>query len=388
MNLSNSRETIAYEIEDLAKDLPPYKRITGLKIFKDPLPVTRLGKLRRKAVADLYQEQGERAAKPVAEIDTDLFAMPEAKKLLACLEPFSAKKNIVPDDNLELDLGLDSLMRVELVVSIEKTFGIILPESFGSEVFTVKDAVIKIQELLAAGPVAAGERVRLSWGEILAQEPSDEVKETLSLEAGPVWNMGRYVIKIFVKIIFKVYGRLSVRGLENLPAKGPFIIAPNHVSYADAPSVMAAVSWKIGSQTFFLGASDLFDGPITSRIAKLIQVIPVDMDARLYNALQLSAYVLRQRKILCIFPEGTRARDNRLREFKKGVGIIAKELNVPIVPVAIIGTYELLAPGRKFPVPAKVTVVFDKPIFPGDRDYDGIVKELYEDVAALLGKGR
>jgi long-chain acyl-CoA synthetase len=388
MNLSNSRETIAYEIEDLAKDLPPYKRITGLKIFKDPLPATRLGKLKRKAVADLYREQGERAEKPVAEIDTDLFDAPEAKKLLTCLESFSVKKNIVPDDNLELDLGLDSLMRVELVVSIEKTFGIILPESFGSEVFTVKDAVVKIRELLAAGPRAAGERVRVSWREILAQEPSDEVKETLSLETGPIWNSGRYMIKIIVKIIFKVYGRLSVRGLENLPTKGPFIIAPNHVSLADAPSVMAAVSWKIGSQTFFLGTSDYFDGPVRSRIAKLIQVIPVDMDARLYNALQLSAHVLRQGKILCVFPEGTRARDGRLHEFKKGVGIIARELNVPIVPVAIRGTYEMLTPGRKFPVPAKVTVAFGKPIFPGDRDYDGIVKKLYEEVAALLGKGR
>ena len=353
MNLSNSRETIAFEIEDLAKDLPPYKRITGLKIFKDPLPVTRLGKLKRKAVADLYRQQGERAEKPVAEIDTDLFATPEAKKLLACLEPFSAKKHIVPDDNLELDLGLDSLTRVELVVSIEKTFGISLPESFGSEVFTVKDAVVKIQELLAAGPRAAGERVRLTWGEILAQEPSEEVKETLSLEAGPVWNMGRYAIKLFVKIVFKVYGRLSVRGLENLPEKGPFIIAPNHLSLADAPSVMAAVSWKIGSQTFFLGASDYFDGPVTSRIAKLIQVIPVDMDARLYNALQLSAYVLRQGKILCVFPEGTRARDGKLHEFKKGVGIIARELNVPIVPVAIKGTYEMLRSGQELPCAGK-----------------------------------
>jgi long-chain acyl-CoA synthetase len=386
MNLSNSRETIAYEIEDLAKDLPPYKRITGLKIFKDPLPVTRLGKLKRKAVADLYQEQGERSEKRVAEIDTDLLGTPEAKKLLACLEPFSAKKQIVPDDNLELDLGLDSLMRVELVVSIEKTFGISLPESFGSEVFTVKDAVVKIQELLAGGAGAAGERVRLSWGEILAREPSDEVEETLSLEAGPVWNMGRYVIKIFVKMIFKVYGRLSVRGLENLPAQGPFIIAPNHVSYADAPSIMAAVSWSIGSQTFYLGASDLFDGPVTSRIAKLIQAIPVDMDARLYNALQLSAYVLRQGKILCVFPEGTRARDGKLHEFKKGVGIIAKELNVPIVPVAIRGTYEMLAPGKTVLKPAKVTVTFGKPILPGDRDYDGIVKDLYEKVAGMMGE--
>jgi len=386
MNLSNSRETIAYEIEDLAKNLPPYKRITGLKIFKDPLPATRLGKLKRKAVADLYKKHGEPVEKLVSEADSGFFDSPEAKKLRACLEPFSAKKHIVPDDNLELDLGLDSLMRVELVVSIEKTFGITLPESFGSEVFTVKDAVVKIQELLAAGPSDGGERVRLSWGEILAQEPSDEAKATLSLEPGPIWNIGRYVIKIFMKAVVKAYGRPSVRGLENLPETGPFIIAPNHLSYADAPSVMAAVSWKISSQTFFLGASEYFGGVVSSRVAKLIQVIPVDMDTRLYNALQLSAYVLRQGKILCVFPEGTRARDGKLHEFKKGVGIIAKELNVPIVPVAISGTYEMLPSGKTFPVPSKVTVVFGKPIFPGDRDYDGIVKDLYEKVAGMMGE--
>jgi long-chain acyl-CoA synthetase len=198
--------------------------------------------------------------------------------------------------------------------------------------------------------------------------------------------MGRYVIKIFVKIIFKVY-TAAVRGLRTCLRKA-FYHRPEPCELCSAPSIMAAVSWKIGSQTFYLGSSDYFDGPITSRIAKLIQVIPVDMDARLYSALQLSAYVLRQGRILCVFPEGKRARDGKLHEFKKGVGIIARELNVPIVPVAIRGTYEMLAPGKTVPKPAKVTVTFGKPILPGDRHYDGIVKKLYEEVAALLGKGR
>ena len=95
MNLSNSRETIAFEIEDLAKDLPPYKRITGLKIFKESLPATRLGKLKRSKVRELYQQGGERADKTVQEIDSALLSDPVAGKLLACLEPFSAKKKIV-----------------------------------------------------------------------------------------------------------------------------------------------------------------------------------------------------------------------------------------------------------------------------------------------------
>ncbi len=388
MNLSNSRETIAFELEDLAKDLPPYKRISGLKIFKESLPVTRLGKLKRSLVKDLYEKGGERAEKAVQEIDSNLLADPVAKKLLACLEPFSAKKNIVPDDNLELDLGLDSLARVELVVSIEKSFGITLPESFGAEIFTMKDVVLKLKDMIASGTVQAGERVRLSWAEILGQEPSDEVKQTLSLESGPLYSLGKRILKLSLRIFFKVYNRLSIRGIENLPRKGPYIIAPNHLSLADGPSVAAAVTWNIGSQMFFLGTTDYFGGPVTSRIAKSLQVIPVDMDSRLYGALQLSAYVLRKGKVLCVFPEGGRSRDGNIKEFKKGVGIIAKELNIPIVPAGINGTYEMLAPGKKFPSPAKVTVTFGKPIHPGDLDYDGIIKKLYQEVVKLIGERR
>ncbi len=384
MNLSNSRETIAFEIEDLAKDLPPYKRITGLKIFKDPFPATRLGKLKRSQVRDMYLKNGERTEKPVTVVDSDLLSTPVAKKLLACLEPFSAKKNIAPDDNLELDLGLDSLTRVELVVSIERSFDISLPESFGSELFTVKDAVLKLQELLASGPLKAGEGVRMSWAKILAEEPAEEVRESIRLEFGPVLGTVRSLLKLLFTLVLRVYGRLSVTGIENLPVKGPYIIAPNHLSFADAPFIGAAISQETADQLFSLGTTDVFKGPVMLPLARFLHVIPVDMETKLYNALQLSAYVLRRGKILLAFPEGSRSRDGRTREFKKGVGIIARELNVPIVPVAIRGTYEMLPTGRLFPRPSKVMVSFGKPVHPGGRDYDEIVKTLYGDVVKML----
>jgi long-chain acyl-CoA synthetase len=384
MNLSNSRETIAFEIEDLAKDLPPYKRITGLKIFKESLPATRLGKLKRSKVRELYQQGGERTDKPIQESDSALLSDPVAKKLLACLEPFSAKKNIVPDDNLELDLGLDSLARVELVVSIEKSFGISLPDSFGSEVFTVKDAVLKIKELLASGPLKAGERVRSSWADILAQEPAEEARAMVRLEFGPIITAVRYTVKLLLTLAMKVYGRLSATGIENLPVKGAYIIAPNHLSLADVPSITASISVKTSSRVFFLGATEFFGGTIASKIARIFHVIPVDMDTRLHNALQLSAYVLRHGKVLLVFPEGSRSRDGGIKEFKKGVGIIARELNIPIVPVAISGTYEMLPSGRLFPRPARISVSFGKPIHPGGKDYDEIVKTLYGEVVGLL----
>jgi 1-acyl-sn-glycerol-3-phosphate acyltransferase len=112
-------------------------------------------------------------------------------------------------------------------------------------------------------------------------------------------------------------------------------------------------------------------------------VIPVDMDTRLHGALQLCAYVLRKGKVLCVFPEGTRSRDGKIKEFKKGVAIVARELGVPVVPVAIMGTYEVLASGKTFPRPARVHVALGKPIQPGERDYNAIVAELFNDVVEL-----
>ncbi|HEX9021253.1 MAG TPA: 1-acyl-sn-glycerol-3-phosphate acyltransferase, partial [Nitrospirota bacterium] len=324
------------------------------------------------------------AEQAVRETDAGMLADPVGKKLLACLEPFSAKKKIAPDDNLELDLGLDSLARVELVVSIEKSFGVSLPESFGSEVFTVKDAVMKIKGLLAAGPAEAGGHVRLSWGEILSLDPAEEAKDTVRLGFGPLCQAGRYLLRLALSVTVRAYGRLSVTGVGNLPPKGPYIMAPNHLSLADAPAVMAALPWRTASQVFSLGATGYFGGPVMSRLSKFINVIPVDMDSRLHNALQLSAYVLRRGKVLLVFPEGGRSRDGSLKEFKKGVGIIARELNIPIIPVVLRGTDAMLAPGMRFPRPAKISVSFGKPVYPEGRDYEGIVQALYGEVVKML----
>ncbi len=388
MNLSNSRETIAFEIEDLAKDLPPYKRITGMKVFKDPLPVTRLGKLRRSKVKELYDRSGELTEKTVHELDVTLLADPVMKRMLACLEPFSVKKPIMPDDNIELDLGLDSLARVELIVSLEKSFGISVPDSFGSGVFTVKEAVLKLKELLASGPIEPGKNVKMSWTDILAQEPAEDLKKSLKLDSGTLCSIGQYLFLVMLRIILMLYGRLSMHGRENLPGKGPFIIAPNHLSIADVPAVMCKVPWKLVSKTFFLGTTDFFGGTFSSKLAGLIHVIPVDMDTRLASAMQLSAHVLRQGRILCVFPEGGRSRDGKIKEFKKGIGIIAKELNIPIVPVAIRGTYEMLPAGRRFPRPAKIDVFFGKPVHSAGKDYDEIVNTLYQKITELLERNR
>jgi long-chain acyl-CoA synthetase len=194
-------------------------------------------------------------------------------------------------------------------------------------------------------------------------------------------------VRLFLKVFLRFYGRRSVRGAENLPKQGPYLITPNHLSNADAFFVNTALPASIAGQVFYLGDTKFFGGPLSSRIAPAIQVIPVDMETKLYKALQLSAHVLRQGRILCVFPEGSRSRDGGIKTFKKGVGIIAKELNVPLVPAAIDGTYEMMRPGRLFPRPGKVTVTFGKPLSPEGLTYEQIVQRLHAEVVGLLGRG-
>lgn len=386
MNLSNSREVIASAIEDLSRGLPPYKRVMGLKIFKESLPVTRLGKLRRALVKKLYISHGEKAEAAEAAKDTELYSDSVGSKVAACIEPFSSKRPIAYDDNLELDLGLDSLSRVELVVGLEKAFGLRLPDTFGSEVLTVRDVVGRVKEVISTGRAGGAESARQSWADILKAEPSPDVIRAVRLESGVILDAAKRIARLFLRLFYTLYGRMSYSGLENLPKRGPYIIAPNHLSYADAPLTVSAMPWEIVSQTFFLGHTKYFGGRLTSKIAKFIHVIPVDMETRLHSALQLSAYILRQGRVLCVFPEGTRSRDGRMKEFKKGIGILSKELNVPIVPAGINGTYEMMPPGKSLPRPAKVSISFGRPIYPEGMTYEEIVAKLRKEVSRLKGE--
>jgi 1-acyl-sn-glycerol-3-phosphate acyltransferase len=72
------------------------------------------------------------------------------------------------------------------------------------------------------------------------------------MDSGPLCNIGRHALKLILNIMLTLYCRISVSGLEKLPAKGPYVITPNHLSLADGPLIMAMMPWTIGSQTFFL----------------------------------------------------------------------------------------------------------------------------------------
>ena len=139
-----------------------------------------------------------------------------------------------------------------------------------------------------------------------------------------------------------------ISGREHLPREGGFLISPNHQAYIDPFFVAAALPFRTLRQLFFVGASEYFETPLLKRMARAVNLIPVDPDANLVNAMQAGAAGLRMGKVLVLFPEGERSIDGGLKKFRKGAAILSAHLDVPIVPVAIDGLFELWPRGRSF----------------------------------------
>ncbi|MBE0426322.1 MAG: AMP-binding protein [Nitrospirae bacterium] len=364
--IGNLQEAFKWEINNISLHLPEYMRIKGYTISPGPLPRTPLGKLRRFMVKDLIKAKGE-GLRAKSE-DRKLLEDGMGRKVVECITPLLKEKiPIQSTDNLELDLGLDSLAKIELVASLEKSFSVKLPDTFASGVQTVEELVAKIKEY-GVKKVSDFEAMP-SWKDILTAEPDFEDRKKVGLHHNVFEWVIIIIAIILLKIIFKTFFRLKVEGLEKLPEKGPYIITPNHTSYLDGFCVTAALPLKSFGHLYSLGFQKYFTGGLKESFARLAHVIPVDPETYLSKALQMSSYILRNGKSLMIFPEGGRSYDGELLEFKKGVGILSAELNVPVIPAYIKGTFEALPRGFILPKFKRISIKFVKPLYPSDMDF-------------------
>jgi long-chain acyl-CoA synthetase len=360
----NLLEELKGEINNVSIHLPSYMRIKKYTIYPDPLPRTPLGKLRRFMIDDLLTAKDKELRTRTE--DKDLIKDETAQKVVACLRPLLKEQiTIQAKDNLELDLGLDSLARVELVVSLETAFSMKLAETFVSEIQTVEELIMKIKE---RGAVQDAHFESSSMWDMLHKEPDFHDIKKVGFHHN-FFELALFTIILgFVKLMCKLCFKLKVEGIENLPEKRPYIITPNHASYIDGFAVAAALPMSIFKHLYSLGLQKYFRGPV-EYFAKLAHVIPIDRETYLHKAIQISFYVLKNGKSLLIFPEGSRSFDGEIMEFKKGVGILALEYNAPLIPTYIKGSFEVLARGTVMPRFKEVKIIFGKPIYASDMDF-------------------
>ena len=350
--MTNIFETIRWDMENVGRDLPAYKRPTGLRIVKEGFPRTRLGKIQRHLVQQRFQAELAQKDRPGggAQTDADLAAAADevGRRVLAYLKEATKKPSVHLEDNLELDLGFDSLARVEMLATLEGIFDVKVPDDAAAELFTVRELIERVRALRTAGAAPSAPERRRGWSEILGETPP-EVARMVAASNRPSANLITAGSRGLCVALFRSLYRLRIEGREHVPPGGPLILVANHTSFFDAFILVAALPGRVAQQVFYLGFEWFFRHPVLAWWGRGVRVIPVDMDTYLVRALQASARVLRDGKILCVFPEGERSNDGRVRAFRKGTGILVRELTVPVLPVHITGSFEAWPRGRSLP---------------------------------------
>lgn len=391
----NIREMLRFEIESLSVTLPSHKRILGYDISLDPLPRTTTRKMKRSAVERMLREKSLAAAAPPDAADTfDAGDALAARVLREMRGAIRSQADLRPGSHIELDLGLDSMNRVEMLVHLTETFRIEIGDEEARDIVTVRDLVEAIRSRVSALPAgSAGEderEVSAPWAQLLQPQTAPnpfiaELEKPKRLLAVSIFA----VMKIIYAFAWLTAG-LRVRGRQHLPATGPYLICPNHQSFADIFLLASALPYRTFRNLFFVGAAEYYETRFGAWLARTLNVVPIDADANLVNAMRMGAEGLRRGKVLVLFPEGERSIDGEPKAFRKGAAILSHHLQAPMVPAAIDGAYTIWPRNQPFNWGAllpwrgtRARVEFGPPVQAPDVDYAAETEVLREAVVGI-----
>ena len=344
--IPNLEEFIRWEIIDKYNSTASHhKKILDFVLTNQPLPRTRLDKIQRFKLEDFLQHKDEKRA------ESDVPETKEYEKIAGYIRK-TTEKDVFPDDHIEIDLGLDSLDKIELASFINSEFGIKITETDIQNLATVR----KIADFTSERESKKADSTKQDWKTVLRENLNN-----MELPRSAFYHrLLRFSLVAAVRTFFKV--RFS--GTENIP-KGPVIFAANHQSVVDALFVLAKIPAKEFKRTYCFAKGKHFQQWWRRYMAKRNNIIIMREDEEIVDSIKRMASVLKKGRNVLIFPEGTRSRDGGLGDFKQTFSLLACEINVPIVPVAIDGAFEAFPRNRKFPHPfKKITVTYLPPISP------------------------
>ncbi len=198
----------------------------------------------------------------------------------------------------------------------------------------------------------------------------------------------QFLPRYWARIISRLAGmRVELQGGENLKPGQPYILAANHQSQFD----IFALQGYLNISFRWLAKKELFDIPVFGYGMRQAGYIPIDRSRgrQALKSLYAAAERIAAGASVIIFPEGTRSPDGRLREFKSGGMVLAIKSGVPIVPMAICGTHEVMPKGQLLSRPGLVKIIIGKPIDISKykmAQKQELAEKLHGEVAALLEK--
>ncbi len=370
--IANSKEAIRHALDSLGRELPEYQRVRDYIIRAEILPRTATRKIKRFQLKKeietgvISTDVKETKTWEFTAADTALVESSTGKAVVATIRQNAKDGDVVhPSMSLELDLGLDSLARAETFAALEQAFSTEFDGDEAATALTVANVIELVNK--HGGETVENVSVELNWGEIIRGADDDFPEVRGVLKDRPVFAAFAFVMYKCFWVVFKIFMRLEVSGVENLKEltklnkdnklEKPFIICPNHQSFLDPFVICSNYPFRLFKNIFHVGASEFFSNALMRFVAKMLNVVPVNPDTELMRAMKAGAIGLKHGKVLNIYPEGERAFDGDLHGFKKGAAILASELDVPIIPIAIDGLYKVW-PRNSWKIrPAKVKIV-------------------------------
>jgi len=172
------------------------------------------------------------------------------------------------------------------------------------------------------------------------------------------WRIAYVIVYPIIKWLFG----MKIKGRENILKRGPCIITPNHVTFWDPPFVGFAVK----RECYFLAKIDLFvTNPLFAWLIRTFNAIPIRRGAGAISAYERAEELLKEGKVVIIFPEGTRSKTGKLLPFKKGAASLACKVRVPVYPVYIENVKE--GPLKWIIRKKRLRITIDKPLLPSDN---------------------
>ncbi|MEK6677043.1 MAG: AMP-binding protein [Planctomycetota bacterium] len=371
LDRSSVERAVRDAIEAIGESIPTHQRIQSVHFWLGELPKTTTLKAKRQFIRDtihrLSSDVAERVAmsaprrteKPAAQTKTSSQGIlsgdnPATQTVRAILANASKRPEsaIHADLHLLLDLGIDSIGKIDVLSAVESAFDTKVDDETSTRISRVGDLFS-----LVAGktPVGGNGRGASAWRRWFAVSGSPSAPNGVLTSP---WIPARWLASGFRSTFMHTYIRVHTVGLENVPKNGPFILAPNHASHLDAPAILTALRGK--RRVWVAAAEDYFFNTASKRIVfgKLFDAIPFDRQADGVQGLRKCGEALGKGDGLLLFPEGTRSLNGRIQPFKIGAVVLAVERNAPIIPVYIHRAFERMRKGRRLPSPGPIGVTF------------------------------
>lgn len=362
--LAADPEGVEQAVRETNRLLAPHQQIRGFTVWPgEDFPRTHTLKVKRHEVLEALGKE-EKVGKERPEVTKKRVEV-DLRDLVAQTAGVP-RKEISPQSTLGLDLGLDSLSIVELLCLIEEEMGIHVEEGRLSPQATVGD----LEAILA------------------------DVQRAEASTLFPEWPLGfparaarTLLQQTLMDPLLALLCPIQARGLENLEdLSGPLLFSANHTSHLDTLVVLKVLPRRYRWRLSVAAAADYwFANPLLGSLTALLSSsFPMARQGNARPSMEHTVDLIDRGWSVLIFPEGTRSPNGDMQPFKPGVGLLAVELGVPVVPIHLRGVYAILPKGSRVPRRGPVEVTIGAPLsFPPGMDHVQAAQQLEREIRRL-----